>query len=256
LLTGRGLINEDALRGVFCLLNYYYMKIKTIKTRIFKPKENLLSFIDDYFPRLAEKSVLVVTSKIVALSEGRIVENADEQIKAETIKRESDFVLPTEYVCLTIKDGQVMANAGIDESNANGSLILLPQDSFRAAGKIRNYLKKKHGLKNLGVIITDSRSLPLRSGITGIALGYAGIKGLKDYRQELDIFGRPFHYSRVDVADSLATAAVLCMGEGNERRPLAVVLEAPVEYAEKINRNELRIEAKDDIYRPVFENLI
>jgi F420-0:gamma-glutamyl ligase len=232
------------------------MNIKTIKTRIFKPNENILNFMENYIFRIAEKSVIVVTSKIVAQSEGRFVEKVDEKIKAKIIQSESDLVLPTKYVCLTIKDGVVMANAGVDESNANGRLILLPKDSFEAAIKIRNHFKMKYSLKELGVIITDSRCLPLRAGISGVALGYAGFKGLKDYRKKVDIFGRPFHYSRVDVADSLATAAVLCMGEGNERRPLAIIQNAPIEYSNKLSRDELKIDIKEDIYKPLFEQIM
>jgi dihydrofolate synthase / folylpolyglutamate synthase len=232
------------------------MNIKTIKTRIFKPDENILNFMEKYLSRIAEKSIIVITSKIVALSEGRFVKKIDEKTKTKIIASESDFVLPTKYVCLTIKDGVVMANAGVDESNANGRLILLPNDSFETAIKIRNHFKKKHGLKTLGVIITDSRCLPLRAGITGVALGYAGFEGLKDYRKKVDIFGRPFHYSRVDVADSLATAAVLCMGEGNERQPLAIIENAPIEYSNMLNRDELKIDIKEDMYKPMFEQIM
>ncbi len=233
------------------------MKIKAIRTRVFKPRENILSFLDDYITKVDEKDIIVVTSKIVALSEGRQAEKTDEDAKEKLIKSESEFCLRTKYVFyLTIKDGAVMANAGIDESNANGGLILLPGDSFRAAAKIRKYFKEKYGLNNLGVIITDSRCLPLRTGITGVALGYAGIKGLKDYRKKLDIFNRPLKYSRVNVADSLATAAVLCMGEGNEQQPLAIISGAPAEYSDKVNRNELKIDIKKDLYRPMFEKIM
>lgn len=232
------------------------MKIKAIKTRIFKQNEDIFSFIEKYIPNISEKDILVITSKIVALSEGRLVNVFDEKTKQDIIKQESDFVLPTKYVCLTVKDGIVMANAGIDESNADDSLILLPKDSFKTAVKVRNYFKKKYNLKDLGVIITDSRCLPLRAGITGVALGYAGFKGLKDYTKKLDIFGRPFQYSRVDVADSLATAAVLCMGEGDERQPLAIIKNASVEYADKLNRNELKIDIQEDIYKPLFEKMV
>lgn len=207
----------------------------------------------NYLPVIEEKTILVVTSKIVALSEGRVVEKIDENNKLKIIKQESKFFLPTKYVCLTIKDGMIMANAGVDESNANGRIILLPKDSFKAAMAIRNYFKKKYQLKNFGVIITDSRCLPLRAGITGVALGYAGFKGLKDYRQRLDIFGRRFKISRVDMADSLATAAVLCMGEGDERRPLAIISEAPIEYCNYVNKNELKIDIKEDIYGPMLK---
>jgi coenzyme F420-0:L-glutamate ligase len=232
------------------------MEIKAIKTRIFKPNENILNFIENHLPKITEKSIIVVTSKIVALSEGRFVEKINEAIKKKIIKSESDFVLPTKYVYFTIKDGTVMANAGVDESNANNNLILLPKDSSKAATKIQTYFKKKYKLKNLGVIITDSRCLPLRAGIVGIALGYAGIKGLKDYRKKLDIFGRAFKYSKVDVADSLATAAVLCMGEGNEQQPLAIITNAPIKYSNKLNRNELKIDIEEDIYGPMFKKIM
>lgn len=232
------------------------MKIKAIKTRIFKPHENILDFIEDYLPKITENSILAVTSKIVALAEGRLIGKVNKKIKEEIIRSESDFVLPTKYVYLTIKDNLVMANAGVDESNAGGGLILLPKDSFQAAVKIRNYFKKKNKLKNFGVIITDSRCSPLRAGITGVALGYAGIKGLKDYRKKADIFGRAFKYSKVDMADSLAAAAVLCMGEGGEQKPLAIINDAPVKYTDKLNRDELKINIKEDIYGPIFKKII
>jgi coenzyme F420-0:L-glutamate ligase len=231
------------------------MKIRTIRTKIFQPDGDLLSFIDQYLPRIPEKSVLVVTSKIVALAEGRVARKTDHAAKEKLIRQESDFVLQTKRVCLTIKDGMVMANAGIDESNGNGLVILLPQDSFRAAAKIRNHLRKKHGLKDLGVAITDSRCLPLRAGITGVAMGYAGFRGLKKYQGQPDIFGRPFKYSRVDVADSLATAAVLCMGEGREKRPLALISGAPIEYVDRPDKNELKIDVREDMYGPLFRKI-
>lgn len=232
------------------------MKIQAIKTRVFKPREKLLKFIADYLPRIKEKTILVVTSKIVALAEGRTVPFIDKEQKAKLIKQESDLVLPTKYVYLTIKDDQIMANAGVDESNANGQIIMLPKDSFKTARLIRNYFRKKYKLKSFGVIITDSRCLPLHAGITGMAVGYAGFKGLKDYRRgHKDIFGRPFEYSRVDVADSLATAAVLLMGEGDERQPLAIITDAPIKYCDKTNRNELKIDIKEDMYGPMFRAL-
>jgi coenzyme F420-0:L-glutamate ligase len=231
------------------------MKVQAIKTRVFRPNENLLRFIENYLPKIKDGDIIVVTSKIVALSEGRLVKKIDENTKIKIIRQESKHVLPTKYVYLTIKDGQIIANAGIDESNANGQLIMLPKNSFKTADLIRNHFKKAHKLKNLGIIITDSCCLPLRAGITGLALGYAGFRGLKDYRQLRDIFGQPFKYSRVDVADSLATAAVLLMGEGNEQQPLAIINEAPVEFSNRVNKNELTINPKEDIFYPLLKNL-
>jgi len=231
------------------------MKIKTIKTSIFRENGNLLQFILKYAKKLPEKSVLVVTSKIVALSEGRTVPYNKKNQKIKLIKQESDFALKTKLVWLTIKDGMVMANAGIDESNANGKLIFLPKDSFYSAETLRKKLIQKFRLKNLGVLITDSRLMPLRAGIVGVALGYAGFQGIRNYIGKKDIFGRVLKMSRTDVADSLATSVVLCMGEGKERCPLALIKKAPIVFIDKIERDELIIDPKNDIYTPLFSNL-
>ncbi|MBI5220568.1 MAG: coenzyme F420-0:L-glutamate ligase [Candidatus Liptonbacteria bacterium] len=231
------------------------MIIAPIRTRVFKEGENLLDFVAHYFRKVPERSVVVVTSKIAALAERRTAPVVNSRTKEKLIRGESELALPTKHVWLTIKDGMVMASAGIDESNANGKLILLPRDSFKAAAAIRKFLQRKYGVKRLGVLITDSRTAPLRAGVTGVALGYAGFRGLKDYRGTPDIFGRKFKYSRVNVADSLATAAVLIMGEGKEQRPLAIIQKARIEFCDKVQRRELRINIRDDIYRPLFEKL-
>ena len=232
------------------------MKITPIKTRIFREDENLLKFILKYIKRIPENSVLVITSKIVALSEGRVVEFKNKKQKIRLIKKESDFALKTKYVWLTIKDGMVMANAGVDESNADGKIILLPKDSFQSADLIRKKLKKIFKLKKLGVLITDSRVFPLRAGTVGVALGYAGFKGVRDYRDTPDIFGRILKMSRTDVADSLATSAVLSMGEGKEQQPLALISDAPALFVDKIDKKELLIDPKEDLYLPIFRSIL
>ena len=231
------------------------MIVRAIKTSIFNEGERLQDFIVRHISQLHEGSVFVITSKIVALSEGRIVVFKNEKEKEKLIKKESDFALKTKYCWLTIKDGVVMASAGIDESNANGKLILLPKDSYKTASVIRKFLQRKYKIKNLGVLITDSRTIPLRAGIVGMALGYAGFKGIKDYRGKPDIFKRKFHFSRTDIADSLAASAVLAMGEGNEQQPLAVITDAPIEFCNKVSLKDLYIDPKDDIYRPLFSKL-
>ena len=235
------------------------MNIKAIKTRIFRENEDLLSFILKNIKKIPKKnlesSVLVVTSKIVALSEGRAVEYKSEKQKIALIKKESEFALKTKLTWLTIKDGMVMSSAGIDESNAKGKLVLLPKDSFKSADIIRKKLKKIFKIKNLGVLITDSRIFPLRAGIVGVALGYAGFKGIKNYIGEKDIFGRTLKMSKTDVADSLATSAVFCMGEGKEQQPLAIIKNAPVDFTEIINKKELHINPKDDMFYPLLKNV-
>ena len=215
----------------------------------------MLKFLEYYLPVISDKSILVITSKIVSLAEGRIVEKISSSEKERIIQRESQLLILSGGRRLTIKDGVVMTSAGVDESNANGGLILLPRDSWAMAARVRRYFMKQRGLKEFGVIINDSRTIPLRAGISGLAIAYAGFKGLKDYRQEKDIFGRPFRYSRVNVADNLSRAAALCMGEGNEQRPLVLLSGAPVEYCSRVNKSELIVSPAADIYAPIFRKL-
>jgi len=235
------------------------MQIKTIKTSIFREKEDLLKFVFRYVKKIPENSILVVTSKILALSEGRTVlidrTISHNKMHEKIIESESDFMLRTKHTWLTIKDGMVMASAGVDESNADGKMVLLPKDSFKSALFIRKELCKKFKIKNLGILITDSRLFPLRAGVVGIALGYAGFKGIRNYIGKKDIFGRTLKFSRTDIADSLATSAVLCMGEGKEQQPLALITDAPVIFTERINKKELYIDPREDLYRPFFENI-
>ena len=228
------------------------MIVQPIKTLVFQEGDDLFAFITAYVKELTERAVIVVTSKIVALAEKRtaIIKNA--KTKENLIRAESEFAIPTKYVWLTVKDGMVMASAGIDESNANGKLILLPKDSFKTARLLRNKLRQRYDVRNLGVLITDSRTVPLRAGVTGVAVGYAGFRGIKDYRDTPDIFGRKFEFSRTNMADGLAAAAVLVMGEGNERQPLAIIESAPVEFSDNVNRRELYIDIQEDMYRPLF----
>jgi dihydrofolate synthase / folylpolyglutamate synthase len=231
------------------------MLVQPIRTAIFKEGDSIINFICGNIKNIKEDTILVITSKIVALSERRVRLIKNENTREEIIKSESQWAMKTKYTWLTIKDNMVMSSAGIDESNAAGKIILLPRDSFMVAQKIRNQLRKIYKIKNLGIIITDSRLLPLRAGIVGVALGYSGFKGIRDYRGTPDIFGRILKVSRTDVADSLATAAVLTMGEGDEQQPLAIITKAPVKFQEKTNRHELDINIKEDIYQPLFEKI-
>lgn len=227
------------------------MQVRPIKTRIFKEGKDLLVFIKKHVPKLRNGSILVITSKIVALAERRTIGSVSSAQKAAVIRKESTWSMKTKYVWLTEKDGMILANAGVDESNADGKLILLPKDSYAAAAKLRAALKKHYKLTKLGIVITDSRIMPLRAGVVGVALGYVGFRGLRDYRGKKDIHGRKLKFTQTDIADSLATTAVLAMGEGSERQPLAIITEAPVEFRDAVNRKELLIALKNDMYQPL-----
>lgn len=231
------------------------MIVTPIKTNTFQSGENLALFIIKNVKQLKNNSILVVTSKIISLSEKRYIEHYTLKEKNKIIKKECLAAIKSGAFWLTLKDHQIMASAGVDESNSNGKLLLLPKNSYQTAKNLRQKLLKHYKIKNLGVLITDSRVLPLRLGVVGMALGYAGFKGLKDYRGQKDIFGRKFTHSLVDIPDSLASAAILVMGEGSERQPLAIIKNSPVVFSNTVQKKELTIAAKDDLYYPLLKKL-
>ena len=229
------------------------MKITPVKTALFKPQEDLVSFIVQHIATVQENTVLTVASKLFCLWKGEILPYESEAQKEQLIKQESDFALKTPLCWLTVKDGMVMTNAGIDESNANGKLLLFPSDMYKLAAQLRAELGRQWGVKNLGLVVTDSMILPLRAGVIAGAVAYAGFKGVRDARGRADLFGRKLKVTLINAADSLASAAALCMGEGSEQRPLAVIQEAPVEFVDEVPQNEIKYPVENDLYTPLFK---
>jgi coenzyme F420-0:L-glutamate ligase len=239
-------------------ISYFTNMITTpIKTRIFREHESLTDFIREHIKKLPEKSIIVVTSKIVALAEGRTAPNDGPDAKERLIRAESESVIQAKHAFLTLTNGMLVASAGIDASNADGKFILLPKDSYRSARDLRKKLLKIYGVRNLGVLITDSRTLPLRAGVIGVSTGFAGFGGLRDYRGTKDIFGRELKFSRTNIADCLASAAVVEMGEAAECQPLAVIRDATVKFTNRaVRKNEILIPADKDLYAPLLAPLI
>lgn len=248
------------------------MIVQAIKThKITSKDKDILRVLDKYIVSLEENSVVAVTSKIISICEHSIlkIENpVDEQNssakKEELIRENSQYYLPrasSKYnISFTITNNILSASAGIDESNGNGFYILWPKEPFGSANKIREFLRKKFGVKKLGVIITDSKTTPLRWGVTGFALSYSGIKPVKNYIGEMDLFGREFEYTKTSIIDGLASSAVLVMGEGVEQTPIATIEDVPfVEFSDEDPSPEeiagLKIDAKDDLYAPLLTSV-
>ena len=214
-------------------------------------------------PKLKEKSVVAVASKIVAITEGRIVKIGTID-KDELIKRESQFYIPRSQnpynVSLTIAHGTLVATAGIDESNGGGFYILWPKNPQESANRIRVWLKARFSLKNVGVIITDSRTTPLRWGVTGFSIAYSGFEPLKNYIGTKDIFGRTLEFTKLSIIDNLAGATSLVMGEGNEQTPLAIIEEIPdIVFKEKNptkkDLRKIKITIDEDLYGSFLKNV-
>lgn len=228
------------------------MKAIALHTPIFEEKMDLPAFIVRFLPTMAEGTVLAISSKVIALWKGCTVAYQNQAQKEALIQAHSQAILKTPLAWLTIKDGMVMTNAGIDESNASGKLIWLP-DCYQCAAEIRMALQRMWKVQKLGILITDSMILPLRAGVIAAAVGYAGFKGVKDLRGKADIFGKKLKTTLVDVADSLATTAALMMGEADEQCPLCILEDAPVVFTDQLNREEIKYPVQDDLYAPLFK---
>jgi putative folate metabolism gamma-glutamate ligase len=241
------------------------MNIQPLKTHPVTVRESLTDIIDTYIPRLEEKTIIAITSKIVSLSQGRVVVKEDAPDKYQLVQDEADGFLENVAsnpydIYLTITNHILIPSAGIDESNGNGLYILYPKDIQTIAAHIWNHLRKRDNLRNVGVIITDSHTTPLRRGVTGIGLGWCGFTPLHSYIGKPDIYGTLLRVSQINTLDALAAASVFAMGEGNEQTPLVIIKDIPhVEFLSRPPTQEeeesIRIPLKDDLYAPLLESV-
>lgn len=236
------------------------MMISPIQTEVFHPGQDLVEFILAHVEknRWQEGSILAITSKILSLAEKALVPTSEIN-KKDLIRKEADHYLGEIGfgVSLTIKGSLLLPAAGIDESNSeNGDYILYPKDPWGTADSLRKALCLHTGLKDFGVLITDSRSGPLRHGTVGVAVSVAGFSPLRNMIGEKDIFGRELKITKINIADSLAAAAVLLMGEADERCPLAMITGASVHFTPTVDRASWEIPPEDDMYQPLYKHLM
>lgn len=240
------------------------MKITPLKThKITSKDKSIFEILDKYVDSMPEKSILAITSKIISLTEGNIIKIGTVD-KDRLIQKEAEYFLPkstNKYgFILTIKNNILVPTAGIDESNGQGFYILWPKNPSKSAAKIRLYLKKRFNLQKVGVIITDSKTTPLRYGTTGVGLSYSGFKPLNNYIGKKDLFGRKLNVTKSNILDGLAASAVVVMGEGSESTPLAVITDCPFVFFQTKNpskkeREGLKIALSDDLYEPLLKSV-
>ena len=136
----------------------------------------------------------------------------------------------------------LIANAGIDQSNAEeGKAIMWPKDPEKTTREIWNKLKKERKINNLGIIMNDSRCVPLRSGTIGFALATAGFEAVEDEIGKPDLFGKKMRVTKKAVADMLASAANFLMGDCSEAVPLVIIRDAKVKFSAKKQNASLLI---------------
>jgi coenzyme F420-0:L-glutamate ligase / coenzyme F420-1:gamma-L-glutamate ligase len=193
---------------------------------------------------LQDDDIVVIAQKIISKSEDRYVdlsvvaptERAQELAGVtgkdprliEVILSESSEVLRAKKNVMVVahKRGYVMANAGIDESNISHDgverVLLLPVDPDRSCRDLKERLDRDFGV-SMGVVINDSFGRAWRNGVVGVALGSAGVPSLESLIDSPDLFGRAMRVTEVAVADELAAAASLVMGQGAEGQPIVHV---------------------------------
>lgn len=194
---------------------------------------------------LQNGDILVIAQKIISKAEGRSVNLADvqpseraQEVAAQTAKdprvvelilQESDEISRMREGVLIVRHrlGFTSANAGIDRSNVSQAgveetVLLLPLDPDGSAAKIQAVIKAKSGVE-VGVIVSDSHGRPFRQGTVGVAIGVAGLPALWDRRGEFDLYGYQLQHTTVGVADEIAAAAGLIMGQADEGMPVVLM---------------------------------
>jgi coenzyme F420-0:L-glutamate ligase/coenzyme F420-1:gamma-L-glutamate ligase len=218
---------------------------------------------------LADGDILVLAQKIVSKAEGRLVnlnqvvpspaaidlakEVAKDARLVELVLQESNQVLRKRPGTLIIEHrlGFVCANAGIDHSNVRGEagepedwVLLLPKDADASAQAVRQRLETASGAR-LGVLIIDSHGRAWRIGTVGTTIGLSGIPGVADLRGKPDLFDFHLQITQVGVADELAAAASLVMGQAAEGTPVIHVRGFPYPLREASLQEILRPKEQD-----------
>ena len=221
---------------------------------------------------IEENDILVFAQKIVSKAEGRVVNLATVrpsqgafELAAQTEKdpRFVELVLQESQEILRARPGTIIvehklgfvcANAGIDHSNVAGAgtsteewVLLLPAEPDRSAELICTEIEIKTG-KQVGVLIIDSHGRAWRNGTVGVAIGVAGLPGLQDLRGQPDLFGFTLRITQVGVADELAAAASLVMGQAAEGTPVVHVRGFPYSLREG-SLKELIRPKEEDLFR-------
>ncbi len=217
---------------------------------------------------IREKDVIVITHVAVSKAEGNVVnldevspsdwakevaqKTGKEPALVEVILRETKEIVRMGHNSLITeaKKGMVCANAGVDKSNVEGerNVVLLPKNPDASAQKIRQEIKRLAGC-DVAVIVSDTHGRPFRMGEINVAIGVAGIKPIRDRRGEKDLFGYVLRIKQTAVADELASAAELVIGQADEGIPVAIIRGYNYQATESASATELTRPKEKDLFR-------
>lgn len=241
------------------------MNILPIKTRLVHADEcTIEQLLTESIIELQDNSVVVVSSKVIALCQNRIV-SKDKITKSELIKQESDYYTPDGFNkyghnFTILLNNTFIPSAGIDESNVDNAFVLWPAEPQKVANDIRGFLVRHFKRRNIGVIITDSTCMPpMRAGTIGIMIAHSGFMAVKQLAGTKDLFGRTFEVAKSAIGSGLAAAATVVMGEGSEQTPIAIVSDVPFVSFTHSNPTEEELKAtyiapEIDMYAPFIQS--
>ena len=229
----------------------------------------ILKSISDNNISLEDGDIIVIAQKIISKSENRYI-NLDDVIPSQdaldlgeelnrdpafiqSILDESKAIISTEKNVIIVEHnlGFIHINAGIDRSNIpqdKNLVLLLPTDPSNSAAIIESFISRSLSI-NISVVITDSMSRPYRSGVTNFALASANMQSLIDLKGETDIYGNTLKSTEIAIADELAAAAGLLMGQGDELKPVILIKGFSKSSYDINDALDLTVDEKNDLYR-------
>ena len=255
------------------------MQLYPLKCKLILPGDSITARLVEALSaaKLGVKNgdIIAIASKVVSLSEKNIVSLAKVKPTISARRLARRFEMPPEFaqvvldesdavyggvpgVLLTLKNGDAVANSGVDRKNAPGeSVVPWPLNPQRSAETIRRTVDRKLG-KRVGVVIVDSRVTPLRLGTIGLAIASSGFQPVRDARGMRDLYGRKVRMTLQALADGIAGAAHMLMGETRETIPFVLIQDAPIKLAAGKQANSMTLPVKDCLYmsqmpRPFLE---
>jgi len=229
----------------------------------------IIELIDSNKIDISDGDVFIIAQKIVSKSENRYCQSYDLLISneanklAETLNRDPSFIqailnesneiisIDKNVIIVEHKLGFININAGIDRSNISqeiNQVLLLPENPSKSARLIQNTLSESLK-KNISIVITDSMTRPYRSGITNFALASSNLQSLINLTGEEDIYGNLLKTTEIAIADEIAAASGLLMGQGSDMQPVILLKGFNKDNYDINNAIDLIVEKKDDLYR-------
>jgi len=256
------------------------MHLFSIKLPLIKKNDPLLDIIikniKDKGESLKEGDIIVISEKVIATSQGRIInlneviavsEEAKKMAKeydmderfVELILQEASMILggvPGWHVILAKVNDFLIANAGIDQSNAGpNNVVLLPKDPKEVVWNYWRKLREAFNIIDLGIIFADSRVQPLRKGTIGIAIATAGFEPIEDLRGHPDLYNRPMQITMRAIADDLTSAAQFLLNEADQQTPVVIIRGARVEFTETPEMTT-EMPAEECLYMNIFSRYL